>query len=252
MPYRKELRILDLACGDARVAIASSLVHQGKIIHYFGVDKNQYSSEFGFSTSREKGLKKIFLGNHETKWRKEWEEAKSRLNVRLEKKKLAFDNPSEFSAQLDELFGGKKFDEIHFHMPSFSSHQPVGVLKAIAARLKPGGRIFHTVEGPAALASRSPVLDFKYSGDYYADREKLLALCEKAGLVLDKSVVVEGEQFDPKYFMPRRNLGKNVETSGLSKKAFDKAVGMLSAYSAWDGLMGFLAVFKKPLRRNKP
>ena len=169
--------------------------------------------------------------------------------MRLEKKTLNFNNPIELSKQLDQLFGGKKFDEIHFHMPSFTSQNPIENLKAIGLRLRPGGRLFHTVEGPSELASRSPILDFKYTRNYEANKQKLLTLSEKAGLILDKSVFVGGEQFEPKYSMPRK-MDKRPETAGLSKKSFEKAVAMLSAYSAWTGIMGFLAVFKKPIKRQ--
>ncbi|HLC47655.1 MAG TPA: hypothetical protein VJI13_01150 [Candidatus Norongarragalinales archaeon] len=136
------VRILDLACGQMRLAPILSGRYAGRQVEYNGIDMRP---ELAAAPRRDRNIKSIY---HPLK--------------------LDFLAPGRLRSQLKRLFGKGKFNEIHVHMLPENLEDNANApsaLKVLSEFLLPGGRIFHI------LRASSPIMP----GVIYSDIEGLYA-----------------------------------------------------------------------------
>lgn len=210
---RKTVHVLDLGCGQALVRIPLIFRHEGKTIHYVGVDwKKSYPLDFGgeikhFPDLEREGVAPLaprFMAALKPltadEFKKKVAEGKKRLVEEFQPVQLEFGNPELLREQIKAAVGDRKFDEIHFHMPDLKVRgekvSDPESLKVVAEFLKPGGMLYHLFEKKSPFLpfplesvwerqSMSPLIqDARVSRAFRENREKIREAVKGAGLEL--------------------------------------------------------------------
>jgi hypothetical protein len=215
----KPIEVLDLLSGPARAMFPISERFKGRRINYHSVDRRAvYSDPF----IRGYGVPK-------------------NVNYNFHNIELDFSDPEIFRQQLNELFKGRKFDEVHFHMPSDFKHGTnAQFLFEIAKFLRPGGYFYHSYQDFSPVIDSSQVSEGDPKIAVAYAKKKVLPMATNAGLKLVrfgwKRVDKESKfsTFSPLRGSKVRNL----------KTTYD----LIKKYSKWAPFVTNFIIMQKPLR----
>jgi len=231
-------------CGEGITRLPITLRHQGKDVHYVGIDAVMHNlpslyeltkTRPGFSAfsaamsdAYRRGLPRSIIGGALF-------EAAQRLHEEYHQIKLDFNNPTELREQLKEAVGETKFDEVHFHMPPYGTKGHPESLGVIAEFMKPGGTLYHIFElSRPLLAGLEPS---------EARHEKLQAVAAKAGLTLMK----HGILLNGRVLVTRSDENPDEEKR---RKLNDYYSAVLAQYTSFPAYATNFAIMRKPLKRK--